>query len=269
MRQVNPSIYTKEYFLHHCSTLDEKGKINKRFRKLFENINIDKNKKILDLGCGRGDLSIFLAKKGSDVIGIDYSKNAIEIANEKLFRENNFKGKLKFYLMDAKKISFEENEFDIVVSIDLFEHLYPEELEVVSKKISYVLKKDGLLLVHTEPNRLYLNFTHNIYIYPISTFLIWLNKFISNKKYPNLPKDPRNNLHKIQHVNEPTFFYLSKTFKKNKFNGKIIPVVPFKPLLSWKDLIYNILVWFYPLSSYWPLHLFFAYDYICIMRNDK
>lgn len=269
MRQLNPSIYTKEYFLHHCSTLDEKGKINKRFRKLFENINIDKNKKILDLGCGSGDLSIFLAKKGADVIGIDYSKNAIEIANEKLFRENNFKGKLKFYLMDAKKISFEENEFDIVVSIDLFEHLYPEELEVVFKKISYVLGKDGILLVHTEPNKFYLNFTHPFYVYPISSLLIWINKKISKKNYPNLPKDPRNDFHKLQHVNEPTFYYLVNLFKRFRFKGNIYPVVSYKSLLSWKDIIYNIFVWFYPFSKYWPLHLFFAYDYICIMRNDK
>lgn len=269
MRQLNPSIYTKEYFLHHCSGLDEKGNINKRFRKLFENINIYKNKKILDLGCGRGDLSFFLARKGADVVGIDYSIEAIKIANKKLSKEKNIKDKIKFHLEDAKKIIFGENEFDIVVSIDLFEHLYPEELKIVFKKVSYILKKDGMLLVHTEPNRLYLNFTHPFYVYSISTLLIWLNKIISNKKYPNLSKDPRNELHKIQHVNEPTYYYLDNLFRKFKFRGRIYPTVPYKPYLGWKDIIYNILVWFYPLSSYWPLHLFFAYDYICVMRNKK
>jgi len=169
--------------------------------------------------------------------------------------------------MDANKIKFNKNTFDMVISIDVFEHLYPEELETVIMNVSNILKKNGMLLIHTEANKIYLNFTHPFYVYPISSFLIWANKILTGNEYPNLPKDPRNDLHKIQHVNEPTYYYLVNLFKKNEFVGKIIPIIPYKPLISWKDLIYNFLVWFFPFSKFWPMHLLFAYDYICIMKK--
>jgi len=267
MRQVNPNIYTNEYYLHYCSTVNSSGEVDDRFKKLFEFIKDYDNKKILDLGCGNGDLSIYLGKKGANVVGIDYSKNAIRIAQKKLSKEKKLIGKVKFLNMDANKIKFNKNIFDMVISIDVFEHLYPEELEKVMKKISNILKRNGELLVHTEANKIYLNFTHRWLMYPISSFLIWINKILTGNSYPNLPMDPRSDLHKMQHVNEPTYYYLLKLFKKYKFKGRIIPVIPYKPFISWKDLIYNFFVWLFPFSKFWPIHLLFAYDYICIMKK--
>ncbi len=267
-RQLNSNIYTTEYYSNCCSSLDKNGKINKRFRRLFESINLD-GKKILDLGCGKGDISILLGEMGANVIGIDYSRDGINMAKDSLLNGKKIKGSVKFYLMDAKRLKFNKNTFDIVISIDVFEHLYSEDLKIVIKKISRVLKKDGFLLTHTEANKIYLNFTHLFYVYPVSSLFIFLNKLLTGKKYPNLPRDPRNELHKTQHVNEPTYYYLANLFKRYKFAGKIIPVVAYKPFVSWKDFIYNIFVLFYPFSSFWPLHLLFAYDYICILSNEK
>lgn len=274
-RQVNPNVYSEFYYLNHCLTLEEfktnrGGILYKRLIKLLENSRSKEGIRVLDIGCGKGDLAIDCAKKGANVIAIDYSISAIKLARKKLsLQKKNIKNKIYFLLMDASKVDFPKNSFDIVLSIDVFEHLYPEELEIVMKKISSILKNNGELLVHTEANKIYLNFTHRWYVYPISTFLILLNKIFTGQNYPNLPKDSQNELHKIQHVNEPTYYSLVSLFRRFKFKGKIYSIVPYKPALGRKDIIYNILVWFYPFSKFWPFHLIFAYDYICIMKNKK
>ena len=42
----------------------------------------------VDLGCGTGNYAIWLAKKGFQVTGIDFSKNAVELAHKLAAREN-------------------------------------------------------------------------------------------------------------------------------------------------------------------------------------
>lgn len=276
MKRVDSSVYSKEYYLNTCLGFEkfEKfngNKLNSRWEKLLSLIKVGKDSKILDVGCGRGDLVLYCAKKGAFVVGIDYSKDAIDIARNLFKKQNkNIQKKIKFYNMDAKNIDFKKNSFDTVVSFDVFEHLYKEELEIVMKKISKVLNRNGTLLIHTEANKIYLNFTHKFYIYPVSSVLIYLNKLFFKKEYAGFSKDPRNELHKIQHVNEPTLFYLKNLFKRHNFEGKIISNVSLiKENLSWKDRIYNHLVILYPFCNLPIFNLFFAYDYICIMKNKK
>jgi ubiquinone/menaquinone biosynthesis C-methylase UbiE len=201
---------------------------------------------------------------------VDYSKDAIKLAREKLKRQDvELRKRLSFILGDINKVDLGRDKFDAVFCIDVFEHLYPEELEVLMKKVTKILKKGGKLLVHTEANRYYLDYLHHIYVYPISQFLIFLNKIFTGNNYPGLSKDPRNKYHKKQHVNEPTYFSLAKLFKKHKFRGKIITIIPYKPFLSWKDFVYNIVVYLYPLSLFPPFRFFFAYDFICVMSKRK
>ena len=56
----------------------------KRLQFIVQNLelNIPKNGKILDIGCGNGIISRALGKAGYEVLGIDLSKKAIEMAQE-------------------------------------------------------------------------------------------------------------------------------------------------------------------------------------------
>src|SRR3989344_6455407 len=259
---VSPNIYTKKYYQIH----------SRGFKNILAKIKpyifITKGMRILDLGSGSGDLSIYLGKHNTYVIGIDYSKKAIQIAKNKLNTINpKYKKNIIFKLMDANNLDFEENYFDYVISIDFFEHIDKRLLKNLMDKISYVLKPGGKLLVHTEPNKIYLDFTHRFYIYPVSTLLIYINYLFTKNDYSNFSKDPRNKFHKEQHVNEPNYLYLKNLFSSHIFKGKIITIVPYKPKLSWKDLLFNIVVLMYPVSSVFPLNLLFAYDYLCVMVN--
>lgn len=276
MRRVDPKVYSKEYYLNVCLGGNDFKRfngmvINKKWEELLNLLKLKKGMNILDLGCGRGDVAICLAKKGINVTGIDYSKDAIELANKSLKKMPlKIRKLVKFFKLDAKIKKFKEDTFDAVISLDVFEHLYKEELFIVMENIANSLKKDGILLVHTETNKIYLDYTHPFYAYPLDWTLLKFNKYFFSKDYQGLPKDPRNEYHKIQHVNEPTIFYLKDLFRKFSFKGRIISVIGgYKPISGWKDKLYNIITFLYPLSKYAPLNILFATEYICIMKNDK
>lgn len=275
MKRIDPKIYNKEYYLKSCLGFEEfkatKGKkVHLRIVQFVALAGVQKGMHVLDLGCGRGDLTIECAKRGAKVVGIDYSMDGIALAKENLKNQPKaIQKNVTFLVMDAKKLDFKDNVFDLIISVDVFEHLYKEELEVAMSEIKRVLKPDGRLFVHTETNKIYLDFTHRIWSYPMDQLLIICNRLINKKNYPGLQKDPRNDLHKMQHVNEPTYYYLKNLFVRHRFRGKIMSLVPLKPRLSWKDILHNTLVSFYPFSQYFPLHIFFAHEYLCIMENKK
>src|SRR5260221_1479214 len=275
MKSVDSKIYNKKYYLNACLGFEEykkfKGrKVHPRILNFANLVQVQKGIHILDIGCGRGDLAIEFARRGAEVIGIDYSKDGIKIAQSALKNHTkSIHNSISFFAMNAKKLTFNSNSFDIVTSFDVFEHLYKNELDIALQEIKRVLKPDGTLLVHTETNKIYLDFTHHFWSYPLDKLLIYISRMLTGNYYPSLPKDPRNDFHKAQHVNEPTYFYLKSLFKTQRFLGKIYPIVPVKPFLSWKDLVYNIVVSLFPISSSFPLHLLFAHDFICIMKNEK
>ena len=86
MKRVYPKIYDKKYYLNVCLGSDEfrknKGKnIHSTWRNYLNNLQISKTTKILDAGCGRGDIAIYLSKKANFVMGIDYAKDGIIIVS--------------------------------------------------------------------------------------------------------------------------------------------------------------------------------------------
>ena len=79
----------------------------------------------LDLGCGTGIKSIYLAQNGFSVTGVDISKTAIEHANQNAIQANI---KVEFYNADATDLSFlKEKKFDFVLDWANL-HGVPEDL---------------------------------------------------------------------------------------------------------------------------------------------
>lgn len=275
MKSVDPSVYTKEYYLQHCLGSAEfnqhKGLVlHSRLENLLKKIKVSKNAKILDIGCGRGDITLYMAKKGKVAIGIDYAKSAISIANKVKGKAKIDKNKLQFKQMNVKKLQFSDNYFDIVIGIDILEHLYKDEAEIAMQEIVRVLKPNGLFFVHTGPNKYLYDFIYPRYILPMNKWITKIDQIIKRKKYSSLPDDPRTQIEKEQHVNEPTYFYLKYLFKKYHLSGGIqIDIGYLKQGDGIRTRLYNALVTLYPLSKITPLKYFFGWVFIGYLHNEK
>lgn len=277
MRRVDPKHYTKEYYLFDCNGYHEFKRSNGtelelRLEIAVKKIPIKRGMKILDIGCGRGEIVFWAAKKGAEAIGIDYSKDAIELANKALSKQpKEIKEKVKFQVMDGKELSFKSKSVDGVVMIEVWEHLYPEEQEEILKEIFKILKDDGFLFIHTAPSKWFNDFTYRFYCYPISSLLVGVWNIFKKNKYPNiLPwKQIRTDSHKIMHVGEPDYFSMKKIIKENGFYGKIrsTNITVLKPEVSFKDKLFNFLIYLYPLSKFYPVNAFFGNDFIGIFRK--
>lgn len=95
--------------------------------------------KVLELGCGDGKTLFALVSAGLRVTGIDVSPTAVKLAREKVGR------KAKLIVGDVCKLPFENNVFDAVVAVHVFDHLNEMERKRAVNEAKRVLKKGGLL----------------------------------------------------------------------------------------------------------------------------
>jgi SAM-dependent methyltransferase len=68
----------------------------------------------LDLGCGTGTSSIYLAQHGFDVVGVDFSPKAIELAGHKARQAGV---KVDFRLGDVSRLDFLRGPFDLILDV--------------------------------------------------------------------------------------------------------------------------------------------------------
>ena len=115
---------------------------HKRRLKTLLNAYDYSGKKILDFGCNTGTILIPFIEKGYDVVGLDISKNDIYKAKEYL-AEDNLQADL--VLGDGKNSPIKDNSFDLILAIDLLEHV--GDPEKVVAEIWRMLKGGGTVLV--------------------------------------------------------------------------------------------------------------------------
>jgi len=105
------------------------------------------NMKVLDVGCGIGTISLYVATKGNEVFGIDISEKAISAAQKSA------------ELLDIKNVCFRAvnfldtdfaEKFDFLILSEVMEHLPDDKLAI--KKI-HELMKDNAILFLTVPSK--------------------------------------------------------------------------------------------------------------------
>lgn len=216
------TLYTEEYFLTACEGYDEfiasEGQhLSRRLKLAFEVADVRPGMKVLDVGCGRGEILRHCMRLGVDVYGIDYADVAT-VMSRNVLADERLTGqsptvKSGVCRSDAKKLPFPAGTFDRVLMFDVVEHLHPWELHQAMLDVRRVLKPNGRFIIHTAPNRWY-----DTYAYP------WVRRFRTLLgQGAAYPKDPRAIVPVNQevHVNEQDLWRMKQTLKAAGFKSKV------------------------------------------------
>jgi SAM-dependent methyltransferase len=105
-------------------------------KKVVNFIDKLKGKKVLDVACGSGRNSIYLAHKGFEVDAIDISKVALDTLKSKNIKNIHTK------LIDLDNYLPEENCYDLIIKCNYLQR------DIIAK-LSNALKKNGILIIET------------------------------------------------------------------------------------------------------------------------
>lgn len=110
---------------------------------MLEVLNLGPGQRALDLGCGLGMISEYIADQtGAHVTGLDYIPLAIQQAQERTVVKSD---RLAFIAEDLNSLSFPENSFDAVIAIDTL--YFCEDLAATVGKLSAALRPGGQMAV--------------------------------------------------------------------------------------------------------------------------
>ena len=142
--------------------------------------------RVMDLGCGTGDLVIEAARKmngSGDVVGLDFSANMLAVAQRRSEAlAGPLKNRIRFLLKSAEELPADEEPFDCVVSGFVLRNLY-QNIEKILGGVYLSLKEGGgvsFLDITEPPNPLVLG----IWKIYMNTLVGFYGKLLFGKDYP-------------------------------------------------------------------------------------
>jgi ubiquinone/menaquinone biosynthesis C-methylase UbiE len=159
--------------------------------------------RILDAGCGRGEVLLACARLGADVAGLDYAEAAVELTLETLA---GIEG-AEIRLGGVSSLPWPDDSFDRALLGDVIEHLEPEEAADALLELRRVLRPGGTLVVHTSPNKLFLRFG-----WPLARLALRGRRADSARRLDAWIRES-----KTYHVNEQSPFSLRRAVRRAGF----------------------------------------------------
>lgn len=118
----------------------------RRAKMIIEYCGMNENFTVLEIGCGTGTLTEYLAKTGAQVTATDLSQGFLDLASQKIKYHN-----VSFQTANAERLdNFKDNSFDAVVGLSILHHL---DMQSALQNIYRVLKSGGIM-AFSEPNML-------------------------------------------------------------------------------------------------------------------
>ena len=122
-------------------SLLEKSEKSTFFKKLDKEIAMFS--KVLEVGCGTGQLSLFLSRYQRQIFSIDLSMGSLELGEN--FRKKNNIENLFFLKMSLFNLFFKEEFFDVIISNGVLHHT--ENPKLAFMELTKYLKKDGYIII--------------------------------------------------------------------------------------------------------------------------
>lgn len=119
------------------------GQIRWQRRVAMLTSHIQKEMTVLELGCGVGYFTEYLARSGAKIIANDISPDLLDVARKRVTATN-----VTFKVENAYDLTYEDQTFDSVVGSSVLHHL---EVDSALKECFRVLKPNGTIYF-TEPN---------------------------------------------------------------------------------------------------------------------
>lgn len=217
-RPVCPERYDEAYLLGSCEgyaefTASEGTHLSRRLSQAFEVAEVVPGVRVLDVGCGRGEILHHCTRLGARAYGVDYAPVAVRMARSLAATGDEARGAVGVYQADAKRLPFCAVFFDRVLMFDLVEHLHPWELDQALAEARRVLRPGGRLIIHTAPNAWY-----DRYAYPLVRLVRTLMG--QGARYP---KDPRAIIpaNLDVHVNEQSATSLRRVLRRAGFRAQV------------------------------------------------
>jgi len=239
----------------------------------FEDLNLGltkytpKKKLILDVACGQGTLGEYYRKKGNVVWGIDWSKDTIEVNNQRLDKYINED------ITNFEKVrkSLGKRKFDVIVFADVLEHIY-DPIGTLKFYLDF-LKPDGKIYISV-PNFVVFNTRLQLLF---GNFNYWLAgtqekthvRIFTQNNLKKLVKESGLQLEKLDIT--PGIARWVQHMLRNRFTGSYDK---FDRQAIMKSKLYTLYNKYLYLPEYWICRLIpglLAYQYIAVasMKSKK
>ncbi len=205
--------YSSAIYENENDTLEEAQK--NKYKKLINLLNVKSGDKVLEIGCGWGGFSEFLAKKHDVLIDcITISKKQYDYTKKRIF-VNGLNNKVNVMFLDYRDL---KDKYDKIASIEMIEAVGDKYLDQYFKTIKNSLNEDGIAAIQgiTIKNELFDRYRTNEdfiqkYIFP-GGFLPSLDQ---------IKKLTKKNQLNLEQVNSYSKDYAKTifTWKKNFFSS--------------------------------------------------
>ena len=147
-------LYTRDYFLSdRCEGFREfraERALSRVKSRLLSRIAPQPGERVLEIGCGRGEVLRACAERRAVATGVDYSREAVRLSQE------TCTGRVEVIQADAAALPLRGGAFRKVFLGDVLEHLTLTQAERMIAEAYRVLEPGGRLIVHTSPNVLFI-----------------------------------------------------------------------------------------------------------------
>lgn len=128
-------------------------------------------KRILDIGCGTGNVSLACAELGAQVVGIDIDSDMLEVAREKA-KAMGVEDRVQLLELGVAEMAGRQmGEFDAAVACLTFSELTPDERSYTLSAVRELIKPGGMMVIADEalPDGAFARLLHRLARLPLAS----------------------------------------------------------------------------------------------------